>query len=194
MKTVIIVLLGLCLVNVWAQINLDFIEIQRHFEFEEILDENQTEYWVWRSEASALKTLRLEDMTGQHKIFFSLCLDPMDPEKNVTVRIANIRYSNDGPEDVGYASLNGQLFSVFYTSEQWGSGHEWNVFRNTGQIGREMALPNGTYELGIKVETDKSGVEFDRIEVNAGNQNALSNIFCGAKLITLNPLSRKNEV
>lgn len=177
------------LIGIYAKYGLSqsmFVEIQRHFEFEDVLNENQKSYWVWRSEASELKTLRLEDMVGQHKVFFRLCLEPADVTKNVTLRIANIRYSNDGPPDTCYASLNGQIFSVFYTYEKWRSGHEWNVFRNTGQIGRAMRLSRGEYELAIRVNTDKWGVEFDRITVNAENQNMTSNIFCGSGLTRYN--------
>ena len=175
-------LLEVCLKQVLSQVDGDSIEIQRHYEFEDILDENQNSYWVWRSEASELKTLRLEDMDGDHKIFFRLCVQPVNPNKNVTLKIANIRYSNDGPSDTCYVTVNGQFVSVFKTFEKWRSGHEWNVFRHTGQLGQSLSLPLGNHELAIKAKTDKWGVEFDRIIINAENQNFTSPIFCGGGL------------
>ena len=180
LKVSCIIILVLCLNYGLSQ--TDFVRIQRHFEFENVLTEDQKSFWVWRSEASKLKTLRLEDMIGEYKVFFRICLDPIDPDKNVTLQIANIRYSNDGPSDTCYISLNDQIFSVFYTFERWRSGHEWNVFRNTGPVSRPMELPPGEYELGLSVNTDKWGVEFDRISINTENQNMTSDVFCGSGL------------
>lgn len=160
-------------------------EIQQHFEFENALSEQQDDYWVWRSQAYKLKTLRLEDTNRTHTIELILCIEPYLDDRNVTVYIDDIVYSNDGPSDIIHALINGVDIGNFTTKEKWRNGHEWNVFRNSGRIGPSVVLSRGDYLLHIEVETDKWGVELDRIEINAENQDPLEKLFCGSRLIKL---------
>ena len=158
-------------------------EIQQHFEFEDALDETQGEFWVWRSQAYDLKTLRLEDTNRTYTIELKLCVDPYLEGLNVTVYIDDIIYSNDGPSDLVYIQINGVNIGNFTTVEEWHSGYEWNVFRNSNRIGPSVVLSKGNYLLHVEVESDKWGVELDRIEINAENQDPMSKLFCGGKLI-----------
>lgn len=156
-------------------------EIQDHFELENAVPENATDFWVWRSEAYNMKTLRLEDTNRTYTIELSLCIDPY-VEGNVTAYINDIRYANDGPRDIVYVMISGITIGNFTTSEKWRSGHEWNIFRNSGRVGPSMVFRKGRYTLQIQVETDKWGIEFDRIRMNAENQNPMSDLFCGGRL------------
>lgn len=158
-------------------------EIQKHFEFENALTEDQSDYWVWRSQAYRLKTLRLEDSNRTHSIELDLCIEPYLDDQNVTLYVDDIVYSNDGPSDLIYIIINGIEIGNFTTEEEWRSGHEWNVFRNSGRIGPSVVLSRGNYLLQIEVETDKWGVELDRIEINAENQDPMGKLFCGSRLV-----------
>ncbi|KAH3747019.1 hypothetical protein DPMN_181440 [Dreissena polymorpha] len=158
------------------------IEIQQHFELENVLRDDQQEYWVWRSEAYNQKTLRLEDMNRAHTIELRLCIEPFNPNQKVLIVVSDILYSNDGPSDIVYLKINGHTIGNFTTVEQWRSGYEWNVFRNSKVIGPSMLVQKGHYLLAIEVETDKWGVELDRIQINAENHDPTKRMFCGAAL------------
>lgn len=161
----------------------EFPAIQKHFEFEDALSPAQQDMWVWRSEASDLKTLRIVDENGVSEIRFQICVKPYNASGNVTLQIDDIRYSNDGPSDNVTVRFNNIAFAAFTTQEQWRSGHEWNVFKNTGDLGPALNLAPGQYFLQVHVRTDKWGVEFDRIRVNAENQDPNSEIFCGSQVL-----------
>ena len=176
------------------------LPIQRHMEFEEVLSRTQLnrqqstrglEYWIWRSEASDLKVLRMEDVARQARVNFILCINPIRPFRNVSIKVENIRYSNDGPSDTIYLSLNGIALGEFVTQEKWGGGHEWNVFHNTGPIGETRELPRGRYTLSVEVETDQWGVEYDRISIDATNQNTTTELICDANLVETLPRQPK---
>jgi hypothetical protein len=160
------------------------VEIQKHFEFEDALTNTQQDMWVWRSEASGLKTLRLEDEYGQARVELTLCITPYNRtlNQNVTLYLDDLRYSNDGPSDLVQLRFNNINFANFTTFEKWRSGHEWNVFRNSGNLGPAINLREGRYNLTISVVTDRWGIEFDRIRMNAENQDPTENLFCGASV------------
>lgn len=161
------------------------MEIQKHFEFENALTESQDSMWVWRSEASSLKTLRIVDQAGLSRIDLAICIVPYNASQNVTLFIDDIRYSNDGPADLVILQFNGINFANFTTFEKWRIGHEWNVFRNSGNLGPALNLSPGQYTLRMTVVTDEWGVEFDRIRVNAENQSPNDDIFCGGSVYFL---------
>ncbi|KAH3872710.1 hypothetical protein DPMN_035931 [Dreissena polymorpha] len=155
------------------------IETQQHFELENVLSDDQQDYWVWRSEAYNQKTLRLD---RAHTIELRLCIEPFNPNQKVLIVVSDILYSNDGPSDIVYLKINGQAIGNFTTIEQWGSGYEWNIFRNSKVIGPSMSVEKGNFMLAIEVETDKWGVELDRIQINAENHDPTKRMFCGAAL------------
>lgn len=158
-------------------------EIQKHFEFEDALSEVQQDRWVWRSEASNLKTLRIVDEIGSSEIRFQICVMPYNTSANVTLHIDDIRYSNDGPSDNVTVRFNNIALAGFQTAERWRSGHEWNVFRNSGPLGPSLNLAPGQYYLQVNVRTDRWGIELDRIRVNAENQDPVSQLFCGSQVL-----------
>lgn len=160
-----------------AQISL---EIQQHYEFENAVPVSQMENWQWRSEASANRTLRIEDQAGASRLELTLCVEPYNTTQNVTLSVDDIRYSNDGMPDVVKLIFNGYSFANFTTFMKYRSGHEWNVFRNSGKIGPVLNLARGRYSLLITVVTDFYGVELDRIRINAENQNPEIYLFCGS--------------
>lgn len=159
-----------------------FVEIQRHFEFEDILPVEQDSFWVWRSEASNLKTLRLEDPHRVYLIEVKICINPIDANHDVKIDLDDIRYSNDGPTDSVLVTFNGEPWTDFITYEKWASGYDWNIFRNTGRIGESKYLPKGEYVIGLSVVTDEWGMEFDKIRLNAEYQNTETELFCGGRL------------
>ena len=168
-------------------------DIQRHLEMEDVLSEAQKlqqrntrglEYWIWRSEANNLKVLRIVDPgpIRRYSVNIRLCLSPNPPFQNVTIQVENLRYSNDGPSDTLYLRIGNVYNGTYRTFERWGGGHEWNVFHNTGPIGRPTSLPEGEYTLSIQARTDRWGVEYDRIAINAENQNELVQLICDSEL------------
>ena len=175
--------------------------IQRHMEFVNVLSDTQLqrqqnnpglEYWIWRSEATELKVLRVEDPARRTSVNFRLCIEPNPPFANVTIRVENIRYSNDGPSDTVYLTLAGRPLGQFNTFEKWGAGHEWNVFHNSDVITNSTrVLPQGQYTLSIQAETDQWGIEYDRITINAENQNELVELFCDSELVETIPRQPK---
>lgn len=158
------------------------LQIQKHFEFEDALTESQDDMWVWRSEASNMRTLHIEDQAGVSRIELSICIVPYNTAENVTMFIDDILYSNDGPVDLVKIHFNGINIANFITIEKWRSGHEWNVFRNSGNIGPVLNLRQGRYTLMLTVVTDIWGVEFDRIRMIADNQSPTADMFCGASV------------
>ncbi|KAH3747038.1 uncharacterized protein LOC127848418 [Dreissena polymorpha] len=168
----LVILLGVCCVQTAP------LEFQRHFEFEDALAENKTQSMMWRSEASGLKTLRVVDPNGTSAIELTLCIRPYDSTQNVTVFIDDIRYSNDGPSDVVAVQFNGTTIGNFTTIETFPSGKEWNIFRNTGNVGPTLNVRQGQYLLVLTAFTDKWGMEFDRIRLNAKNQDPAIDLFC----------------
>lgn len=161
------------------------LEIQQHYELHRAVPERQDTNWRWRSEASSNKTLRIEDELGASRLELTLCIEPYNATQNVTLFIDDIRYSNDGKSDIVRLMFNGINFANFTTFMKFGSGHEWNVFRNSGNLGPALNLRQGRYTLLITVVTDEYGVEFDRIRINAENQNPEIFMFCGSSFYFL---------
>jgi hypothetical protein len=177
MLRIILNLTLLCFLKVLAQ-----EVVQRQFEFEDVTKETERDLWVWRSEASGLKTLRLVDEKGKSSVQFTLCVRPNDPKETVAVFVEDLRYCNDGPPDRIKLRFEGIDIARFTTFEKWHSGHEWNVFRNTGRIGPLIRLRQGDFSLNVIVLTDMWGVELDMIKISAINQRPDVDIVCRADL------------
>lgn len=160
-----------------------YVEIQRGEEFEHVLTEDQDGFWVWRSEASSLKTLRLVDFNQTFRVEFDICIEPIEGVEIVTLYLDDIRYANDGPNDTIFVTFEGNYWDEYSTYEKWAHGHEWNIFRNTGRVNETKYLTKGVYVIGVSVETDKWGIELDRIRLIAEYQELHSSIFCGGRLI-----------
>ena len=157
--------------------------IQKHAEFEDALSDVQQDMWVWRSEASNMKTFRIVDELGTSEVRFQICVKPYNTSANITLHIDDIRYSNDGPSDNVTVRFNNIVLATFTTTERWRSGHEWNIFKNSGPLGPSLNLSPGQYFIQVNVRTDTWGIELDRIRVNAENQDPMSPLFCGSQLL-----------
>lgn len=173
----IVIVLELC------QVLSMYVEIQRHSEFEDILADTEDEFWVWRSEASHYRTLRLVDFDQRYRAEFNICIDPVGGENIVTLYLDDIRYANDGPDDFIYVTLDGEYWDSYPTYEKWAHGHEWNIFRNTGRVNETKYLPRGEYVLGVSVRTDQWGLELDKIRLIAEYQTLSTSLFCGGRLV-----------
>lgn len=157
-------------------------DVQHSYEFEDALTEDQSEMWVWRSEASSRRTLRLVDRTGISAVEFTLCVEPHDLSTTVSLFIHDIRYCNDGPSDSVKLRFEGVNIASFSTFEKWRSGHEWNVFKNSGIIGPLIKLYRGNFTLVIVVQTDKWGIELDTLAIVTDNQHPTKDIICHASV------------
>lgn len=163
-----------------------YVETQRSYEFENVLSADQEEYWVWRSEASNLKTLRLVDHNQVYRVDFKICIEPVEGKERVSFYLDDIRYANDGPNDTISVTFNGEYWDEYSTNEKWAHGHDWNIFRNSGRVRETKYLSEGEYVIGVSVKTDKWGIELDKIRVIAEYQVLDSEIFCGGRLVNTN--------
>ena len=180
--------------HVFVTIN-GYVEIQRHYEFEDVLTRpalEERELWVWRSEASNYKTLRLVDEEQKYHIQLKVCIEPAEDQEFVTITLDDIRYANDGPFDYIFVSFEGRPWSVYATYERWAHGHDWNIFRNTGRNGVSHRLRKGVYTIDISVLTDKWGLELDKIRLNAEYQRLDSSLFCGGSIVNLHQPAHEN--
>lgn len=155
--------------------------MMRSFDYENALAQDQN-MWAWRSEASNDKTLRLVDETGNSRTELKLCLAKKVSERDLTLTIDNITYTNDGPKDVVVLTLNGDVIANWTTYEKCASGYGWNVPRYSGPLGGNMTLTAGVHTLTASIRTDEYGVEFDKIDVSVDNQDPDTEIFCGSSV------------
>ncbi|KAH3747023.1 hypothetical protein DPMN_181444 [Dreissena polymorpha] len=175
----------------------EYVEIQRQFEFESVLTEEQRHVknlWVWRSQASGLKTLRLQDFSQRYLVEVNICIEPTEGEDFVAIQLDDIRYANDGPYDFIFITFEGVMWSIYSTYEKWARGHEWNIFRNSGRNGASKRLPKGEYVIGVSVQTDNYGIELDNIRLIAEYQRLESDLFCGGRLIDRNATTMDFDV
>lgn len=173
---VLTVLAVVCISSVFSQ-----LQIQKTFEFEDALPP-LSGAWQWREGASNGKTLRIMDERGLSEVRLTLCVAPFRGPENVTVSIDNIRYSNDGPADTVFLKINNLNFLNFTTNERWHSGHEWNVFKETGHLGPGLNLGPGQYILSVLPKTDLWGIELDYIRFNIDNQNPTTDFVCDSQV------------
>lgn len=167
----------------------EYVEIQRQFDFENVLTKEQKlvkDLWVWRSQATGLKTLRLQDFSQRYLVEINICIEPTEGEEFVTIQLDDIRYANDGPYDFIFITFEGVMWSIYSTFEKWAHGHQWNILRNSGRNGAPKRLPKGEYVIGVSVQTDKYGLELDNIRLTAEYQKLESDLFCGGRLIDHN--------
>ncbi|XP_053379990.1 uncharacterized protein LOC128548642 [Mercenaria mercenaria] len=174
-----------------------YVEIQRSYEFEDVLSEEQQDYekefWIWRSEASNLKTLRLVDSHKRYRADFKICIEPIEGREIVPMFLDDIRYANDGPNDTISVTLDGEYWDEYSTYEKWAHGHDWNIFRNTGRLTEVKYLNKGEYVIGVSVKTDQWGIELDKIRLIAEYQELESDLFCGGRLVDTNNTETRDE-
>ena len=93
----------------------------------------------------------------------------MTIKSNCSISVGNVRYNTDGPEPItaNIILYNTELGSLNTTS-QAGNGYFWNVFRDSGPVGRRLQLSPGHYNLVLEllVSVDDIGVEIDKTALN----------------------------
>ena len=78
--------------------------------------------------------------------------------------VAGVSYSNDGESDNFTVSIDGKVIEVFETREDFGKGHLWNIFLNTGRFEDTLLVKPGDHEVQIlMISQDVNGVEIDSI-------------------------------
>lgn len=155
------------------------------FEFENtVTKKKEDELWVWRSEASGLKSLHVDNSMGKViSVKLELCLKTENKtKKDVTVSIKNLRYSNDGESDQLHFEIDKEHFADFMTTGDSERGHGWNKYRNSGTIGSPVHLKPGRRELVITIKTDDYGAELDYILMKFENQDPAEEVFCKSSI------------
>ena len=91
-----------------------------------------------------------------------------------TMRISNVRYSNDGLSDTVEIYLNGSKIGEIHSRAKSGNGELWNVFLSTGPVGNiNIQATEGIYQLRLYViAADEYGIEIDSINVNIQCKNS----------------------
>ena len=95
--------------------------------------------------------------------------DSLEIKSNCSISVGNCRYSTDSPlpdrVNISFASTN---IGSFTTTTQEGNGHLWNVFKDSGPVGKHLQLPSGRYTLVLflTVDPDDLGVEIDKTTLN----------------------------
>ena len=91
----------------------------------------------------------------------------MEIKSNCNISVKNCRYSTDGPlPDTVNINLANTNIGSFNTTSRTGGGHQWNVFKNSGPVGRHLQLPSGRYILVLFLSVDDHGVEIDKTTLN----------------------------
>ena len=90
--------------------------------------------------------------------------------KECQLKVGNLYYSNDGEADTLALRLNqGSIttpLGIVSTRGATNYGHYWNVFEDTGPIGRSIIAKEGLYNLVIKAtKADEYGVELDYVSL-----------------------------
>ena len=89
----------------------------------------------------------------------------MEIKSNCSVSVGNVQYSTDGPlPDTVNISLADTEVGYFNTTSRKGEGdHElWNVFKDSGPVGKLLQLQSGSYDLVLVLSVDDLGVEIDK--------------------------------
>ena len=111
-----------------------------------------------RSAASSDATVALNQgqSTTLHFSVFSTC----------TVSVTNVAYTNDGGSDTISVSVDGTNIGSFQTVAESNAGHNWNVVRNSGNLGNSVIVASGTHTVRVTATTtDQYGVEIDRVSL-----------------------------
>ena len=108
-----------------------------------------------RSKASNDSTVRFSNV-GQY-VSYNIATS-----SQCSLQVASIMYSNDGPADTLSVLVNNDKIGEFNTSASLGDGVLWNVIRSSNQVGDEVILSPGQYEIKIMAITANS-VELDKM-------------------------------
>lgn len=152
-------------------------------EFENGLSSTQIDkYLIYRSEASGNMTIHLQDADASKTFTAKLCVEGIGSDP-VVIQVTGVYYSNDGPPDTIFLTLDGNPLGQGSTEEFSNGGAEWNVFKSTGPIGGAVALTNGNHTLSMTTNADQWGVELDYMTIRAQNQNPEVELLCESEFL-----------
>ena len=104
----------------------------------------------------------------------------MEIKSNCSVSVGNVQYSTDGPlPDTVNISLADTEVGYFNTTSRKGGGDLWNVFKDSGPVGKLLQLQSGTYDLVLFLSVDDLGVEIDKTTLDfncVGNPGQIESI------------------
>ena len=81
--------------------------------------------------------------------------------------VQNVRYSSYSLSDEIELQLNGTTIGSFRTEAVPQGGESWNVFKNSGVVGKPVSLLADQHALKVVVgSADEDGVEIDKVTLN----------------------------
>ena len=81
--------------------------------------------------------------------------------------VQNVRYSSHSLSDEIELQLNGTTIGSFRTEAVPQGGESWNVFKNSGVVGKPVSLLADQHALKVVVgSADEDGVEIDKVTLN----------------------------
>ena len=82
--------------------------------------------------------------------------------------VQNVRYSSHSLSDEIELQLNGTTIGSFRTEAVPQGGESWNVFKNSGVVGKPVSLLDDQHALKVVVgSADEEGVEIDKVTLIA---------------------------
>ncbi|KAL4239996.1 hypothetical protein ACF0H5_000791 [Mactra antiquata] len=104
-------------------------------------------------------------------------------KKKSMVSVFDVAYSNDGAADTIQVIIDGQLVGSFQSDILQGRGKGWNLFKSSRELKRKLHLHSGRHIINLKVNTDRWGVELDKIVLNIDDdmlsyEDIICNMYC----------------
>ena len=95
-----------------------------------------------------------------------------------TVSVSDVAYTNDGGADTISVSIDGTNVGSFRTVAESNAGHNWNVVRNSGNLGSSFNIISGSHTVRVTAtSTDRYGVEIDKVSLRF-NSECIQSIQC----------------
>jgi hypothetical protein len=125
--------------------------------------------------------VRIVDVHGNTSIVANLCVRPEVDEDDVTLTFGNINFIGMESDRLSFYVNNTNIGNFTFHDIMINETvtNRTIIYGESGQIGRNITLPEGNYPFNIIVHTDENGIELFSIDVNATRQNSTADIFCG---------------
>ena len=95
-----------------------------------------------------------------------------------TASVSDVAYTNDGGADTISVSIDGTNVGSFQTVAESNAGHNWNVVRNSGNLGSSVNIISGLHTVRVTAtSTDQYGVEIDKVTIRF-NSECIQRIQC----------------
>lgn len=122
-----------------------------------------------RSNSTSGKTLYLGD---NESISLAFCL-----RKDFNrVTVTGVLFSNDGLQDNCSIKIDRTVVGSFMSKKESHFGHFWNVFRNSGQVGKAISLYHGVHTMKIQCSS-KDGIEIDVVKLEISDNLLTQDVF-----------------